>query len=63
VKELQMTTTAAEPARVITDREIGAAELQMAINARRGTATPQWIQELAHLKLKRAAMTLPGAAA
>ncbi len=35
-----MSTTAADPTRVITDRKIGAAELQIAINARRGTADP-----------------------
>jgi len=35
-----MSTTAAGPARVITDRKIGAAEPQIAINAQRGTADP-----------------------
>lgn len=58
-----MTTTATGPARVITDREIGAAELQMAIDARRGTATPQWIRDLANVKLKRAVVAPPWTAA
>ena len=42
-----MTTTAAGKNPVITDREIGAAELQIAINTRRGESTPQWIRDIA----------------
>ena len=42
-----MTTTASRKNPVITHREIGAAELQIAINTRRGEATPQWIRDIA----------------
>ena len=53
-----MTTPAPAP-RVITDREIGAAELQIAINTRRGESTPQWIRDLANVELPRPPMVLP----
>jgi len=61
-EELQMTTTA-EPARVITDREIGAAELQVAVNQVRGVPTPQWILDLANFKLDRTKLVIPPTAA
>ncbi len=39
-------TTTAETAHVITDREIGAAELQVTLDQLEGRTTPEWIREI-----------------
>jgi uncharacterized damage-inducible protein DinB len=52
-------TTIAETARVITDREIGAAELQVTLDQLEGRTTPAWIRDLAKVRLTRAQLLIP----
>ena len=59
LKELNMSTTADASTQTITDREIGAAELQVAINTRRAESNPQWIRALANVRLPRPALVVP----
>ncbi len=56
-------TTTAETAHVITDREIGAAELQVTLDQLEGRTTPAWIRELAKVRLTRAQLLIPRPAA
>ena len=44
-------TTTAETAHVITDREIGAAELQVTLDQLEGRTTPEWVRDLANVRL------------
>ena len=56
-------TTTAETAHVITDREIGAAELQVTLDQLEGRTTPEWIRDLAKVRLTRAQVLIPRPAA
>lgn len=57
-----MATTAAA-AQVITDREIGAAELQVTLDQLEGRPTPKWVRDLANVRLQRTPIAVPRPAA
>ena len=52
-------TTTVDQAHVITDREIGAAELQVTLDQIEGRTTPQWVRDLANVRLTRAPLPIP----
>ncbi len=56
-------TTSVEHARVITDREIGAAELQVTLDQIEGRTTPQWVRDLANVRLSPTPGAVPRPAA
>ena len=56
-------TATVDQHRVITDREIGAAELQVTLDQIEGRTTPQWVRDLAKVRLTRAPVAIPRPAA